>query len=140
MPQRKRSRPIKTDDPDPRQPYLIPNDSPWGGFINIRLDDDQKEAFYAWEGDNGQFVPAYVDEMLGAGCKLSLSYDADHECYVVSVTGALVAASPKSRFCSNSRAGTLPQALALTVWKHLVLALGDYGNYKPRDGSFSSFG
>lgn len=122
------------------QPYLLDNEAPWGGFINIRLDDAQREEFFAWEQENSVHVSAYFDEMLGAGIKASLSYDATNQCYIVAVTGALVGSSPLSRFCSTSRAATLPQVLALTVWKHVFLAKGDYGNYRPKGGSFLSFG
>lgn len=122
------------------QPYLLPNDSAWGGFINIRLDESQIAAFHSWREDNGKFVAGYFDEMLGAGIKASFSFDAQNQCYICAVTGALVDVTPNSRFCSTSRASSVAEVLALTVWKHVILAKGDYGSYKPSNGSFMSFG
>jgi len=123
-----------------RQPYLLENDAQWGGFINIRLSEKQTDEFRVWHEGNGQYVPGYIDEILGAGCKVSLSYDAQNECFVCALTGALVDATPSSRFCSTSRAESLQAVLALTVWKHVYLVKGDYGNYQPSTGNFLRFG
>jgi hypothetical protein len=140
MPPRKKPdlKPIEPENV--RQPYLLDNEAPWGGFINIRLDDEQTEQFFAWYEENKPNVAPYFDEMLGAGIKASVSYDAAHQCYVMALTGALMGSTPKSRFCSTSRASTLPEVTALSVWKHVVLARGDYGNYRPKGGGFMSFG
>lgn len=140
MPRKTKSSSVTEKPESVRQPYLLPNDSPWGGFINIRLDETQHEEFFAWEADNSQHVWGYFGEILGAGCKASFSFDAENECFICAITGALMGSTPGSRFCSTSRAATMEQVLALTVWKHVVLAKGDYGNYRPKGGSFMSFG
>lgn len=140
MPPRKKTKVAELEQTSDVQPYLLPNDSPWGGFINIRLSEEQKLEFFAWDEENTQHVSAYFDEMLGAGIKASFSFDATNECYVLAVTGALMGTTPGSRFCSTSRGGTLAQVMSLTVWKHVILAKGDYGNYRPKDSSFMSFG
>lgn len=111
-----------------------------GGFINIRLDDEQKREFYSWLEANAAHYSAAIDDMLGAGVKLTLAYDAEHQAYIVTVTGALVGSAPNKRFASTSRAGTLPEALALTVWKHTALTEGDYGNYSPKDSTWMTWG
>lgn len=140
MPPRKKSEPKQPEPENVRQPYLLDSDAPWGGFVNIRLTDDQHDEFFSWEEANREFVSGYFDEMLGAGIKASFSYDASNECYILAVTGALMGSTPGSRFCSTSRAATLVQVMALTVWKHVVLSRGDYGNYRPKGGGFMSFG
>lgn len=123
-----------------RQQYYLPNDAPWGGFINIKVDDDQKAEFYSWFEANGAHYPALFDDMLGDGLKASFSYDAEHQCYMLALQGALLGASPEERFVSTSRAGTLSEVIALTVWKHAELTRGDYGNYRPKDSSFMKWG
>lgn len=140
MPRKPKSTVPEPEPTSADQPYLLPNDSPWGGFVNIRLEDEQKQQFFLWEEENKQFVSGYFDEMLGAGIKASFSYDASNECYILAVTGALMGVTPGSRFCSTSRSSTLVQVMALTVWKHVILAKGDYGNYRPKGGGFMSFG
>lgn len=140
MPRKTKSTPVTEERESVRQPYLLPNDSPWGGFINIRLDEAQHEEFFAWESENAGFVMEYLTELLAAGCKASFSYDAENECFICAITGALMGSTPGSRFCSTSRAASFGQVVSLTVWKHVILAKGDYGNYRPKNGSFMSFG
>lgn len=140
MPARKKQVPVAAPPDGVRQPYFLESDAPWGGFINIRLSDQQKEEFHAWQEDNHEFSARYFDEMLGSGIKASFSYDAHNECYVLAVTGALVLDIASSRFCSTSRAGSMAEVVDLTVWKHDVLARGNYGNYKPKTGAFLSWG
>lgn len=125
---------------DPRQPFHLENDAAWGGFINIRLDDEQKSQFLAWYRDGSVNVEAALDEMLGLGLKVTFAYDGENECYICSATGALVGANRDHRYTSTSRASTYHEALGLTVWKHYVLCEGDYGNYSPRSQTFMKWG
>lgn len=118
--------------------YYLDGEAPWGGFINIRLDDEQKSEFLVWYEDNAKNVAQYWDDLLGEEPKTSMVYDREHSCYIVTVSGALVGGSTE-RYVSSSRAGTLLEAMALSVWKHFVLAEGDYGNYRT-NGTFMSWG
>jgi len=118
--------------------YYCDNEAVWGGFINIRLDDEQKAEFYTWLEGNSQFVSGFIEDLLGEEAKITLVYDREHECFIVTVAGTLVGGSTE-RYVTTSRAGTLPEALALTVWKHFVLADGDYGNYRT-NGTMMSWG
>jgi len=119
--------------------YYTDNQNVWGGFINIRLDDEQKESFFAWLKDAGQTVSQLTDDALGEGVKIGMAVDHLNSCYIVTYTGALVLSS-NERYVATSRAGTLAEALGLAAWKHFVLCDGDYGNYKPGNGSFLSWG
>jgi len=118
--------------------YYCDAEAVWGGFINIRLDDEQKSEFFTWLEGNAQHVSGYVEDLLGEEAKLTMVYDRANQCFVVTVAGTLVGGSSE-RYVSSSRAGTLPEALALTAWKHFVLADGDYGNYRT-NGSMMSWG
>lgn len=126
--------------PERRQQYWLDNEAPWGGFINIKIDDEQKAEFYGWLEANAAHYNAAFDDMLGDGLKASFSFDAAHDCYILSLQGALVGSDPGKRYVSTSRAGTLGEVVALTVWKHLELSKGDYGNYQPKDSSFMKWG
>lgn len=134
------SKPPSNSAGDNRQPLSVPDKAEWGGFINIRLSDDQREEFFAWYEQNPVGATAMLEDLLGAGAKVTFSFDAQHECYIVSVTGALLADSPGVRFVSTSRASTMMEVVALTVWKHFLLVRGDYGKYRPRDDSFMRWG
>jgi len=118
--------------------YYCDAEAVWGGFINIRLDDEQKAQFYAWLEGNSQFISGYIEDLLGEEAKITIVYDIANQCYVVTVAGTLVGGSTE-RYVSSSRAATLPETLALTAWKHFVLAEGDYGNYRT-NGSMLSWG
>ena len=109
--------------------YYCHSEAVWGGFINVRLDDEQKAEFYTWLDGNSQHVSGYVDDLLAEEAKVTLAFDRENDCYLVTVSGALVGGSTE-RYVSSSRAATLPETLALTVWNHFVLADGDYGNYR----------
>jgi len=123
-----------------KQPLSVPDKAEWGGFINIRLSDEQKEDFFSWYAENPVGAGAMLDDLLGAGAKVTLAFDAQNGCFIASVTGALLTDSPGVRFVSTSRASTMTEVIALTVWKHFLLVRGDYGNYRPRDNNFMSWG
>ena len=126
--------------PEVNQPLSVPDKAEWGGFINIRLSETQKEEFFSWYEGNPVGVGAMLDDLLGSGAKVTLAFDAHNGCFIASVTGALLADSPGVRFVSTSRASTMTEVTALTVWKHFLLVRGDYGNYRPRDNNFMSWG
>lgn len=140
MPRKTKSQLKQTTYLKEKQPFHLDNDAEWGGFINIRLDDQQADAFRRWYSAGGVDVEAAVDEMLGLGVKLTLAFDGENDCYICSVTGGLVGANRSHRYTSTSRAGTYHEALGLTVWKHYVLCEGDYGNYSPRSQTFMKWG
>jgi len=119
--------------------YYTDNESVWGGFINLRLDDEQKQAFYTWFEGNTQTISQLLDDAIGEGVRHGLAYDGKNQCYICTFTGALVIGSTE-RYVSTSRAGTMLEAIGLAVWKHFVLCDGDYGNYKPGNGSFQNWG
>lgn len=119
--------------------YWLPNEATWGGFINIRLDEEQKSTFHTWFEDSSATVSGYVDDVLSEGMKVSIAYDRENQCYITTFTGALVSGS-NERYVATSRAGTLNESLGLAVWKHFYLADGDYGNFKPRTSTMMSWG
>jgi len=119
--------------------YFCDPEAAWGGFINIRLDDEQKSGFYAWLEGASQAIHQLTDDVLGQDAKVTLAWDGKNSCYIVSYTGCLVLGS-NERYVATSRAGSLHEALALAAWKHFYLCDGDYGNYKPSNSSFMSWG
>lgn len=139
MPRKSSSR-LPTPAAAAPQPYFLPTEAPWGGFINIRLGEEQKAEFYLWLEANVAHYFALFTDMLGAGLKSTVSYDHAHGAFILALTGALMGSDPSSRFCSSSRAASLDEVIALTVWKHYELARGDYGNYRPKDGTFMHWG
>jgi len=119
--------------------FWLPNDAAWGGFINVRLDDEQKQTFIEWFEEGDGTVHVYLEDILAEGMKVAFAYDRENQCHIVTFTGALVGGS-NERYCATSRAGTLTECLALAVWKHVHLAAGDYGSYRPASGKLNNWG
>lgn len=113
---------------DVKQVYKCDDNADWLGFVNIRLDDDAKEAFDAWLHDNAAYVTGWLDDLLTSGMKASFTYDAGNSCYIASFTGALLSPLPQ-RCATTSRAGSLSEVIALMVYKHYVVAEGNYGQF-----------
>lgn len=140
MSRKPKNTPAEPNPQAPKQQYAVPNDAEWGGFINIRLDEEQKELYFSWLRENATAAPALFLDMLGEGIKATLSFDLEHSTFIVAITGSLLGSAPGKRFVSTSRSADLNDAIALTVWKHIVLTRGDYGNYRPKDSSWMSWG
>lgn len=139
MPRKKKEAASEAQDTAPKGRYWSPNDAVWGGFINLKLDDEQKQTFYAWFENPPVAVVHLLEDLLGAGAKVGMAYDEQNQCHVASVTGALVSNS-NERYCVTSRAGTFTECLALAVWKHFYLTDGDFGNFVPRTGRMNNWG
>lgn len=132
----------KRKDPAPEIPtgiYYLKDDAPWGGFINIRLDNDHHDAFDLWFAQHENDVPAAMIDLLGQSMKIGFAYDAENQCFVTTLTGALVEGDA-ARYVMTTRAGTWGECLALAVWKHTELAGGNYRDFLPRTGTFRSWG
>lgn len=119
--------------------FFCASDAPWGGFVNIKLSELQKSEFKLWYAEYPGEAVAILRDFLNEGGKLSVTYDREHDSYVVTYTGALMGGSG-DRFAASSRAGILDEALAIMAWKHGHLAEGDYGNWRPFGNTMEPWG
>lgn len=129
MPRKTSSTP-KLDTPEQtvkQGKYWLPNDAPWGGFINVAVSEAEKTAYHEWADENLQHVPSMLDDLVAEGMKYGIAYDRENECYIVTFTGGLVDKA-NLRCCVTSRAGTWAEADSLAVWKHYILCAGNYGD------------
>lgn len=137
---RKKSSSSANSSAVPLPPLAAHADAPWGGYINIRLTEAQVETYRVWAASEG---PAtwwnLFTELVDSGAKIGLVYDSENECYIASLTGRLLPEFD-SRYCMTARGGTLEETVSLLVWKHFVLAQGNYNDYRPRTGTFLRFG
>lgn len=129
MPRAKKSSPsVDTPEKNISQgKFWLPNDAPWGGFINVNLNDGDKGGFHDWDLTNREDVPNLLDDLLAEGMKYSAAYDQENECYIVTFTGGLVEGA-NLRCAVTSRASTWAECNALAVWKHYILCAGNYGD------------
>lgn len=127
---RKRS---NSSAPAPRsvvpQPYKPVKDAQWGGFINIRLTDEDKVAFREWQRSERLSTGDLLDGCLRDGLQISFTYDSENWCYMVTLTGKGWLDSPL-RCAMTTRGETFTDALDLALFKHLEMANEDWGQYK----------
>src|SRR4051812_22794488 len=57
-------------------------DLDWGGWIDIRMTDELKDAFTKWFEASGNLFWALLEEILADGLKASCSWDATNNCFV----------------------------------------------------------
>jgi len=119
--------------------FYLPADSAWGGFINLRLNEEHKTQFDRWYGDDAPLVWQLLDDAIGGGMKFSLAYDAENQAYIATFTGKLYP-DATSRCATSSRAPVLDEAIALLVWKFFVLAQCDMGDYLVKTSSLHRWG
>lgn len=113
----------------------------WGGFIDIRLDEDQKAAFRVWALDNEETVWTDFAEIVSGGFKYGLSYDSENDCWIATFTASgenLMGL--RDRYCLTARAPAWQTALALLVYKHVEIAHGNWGEYRPVTHRMDNFG
>lgn len=103
----------------------------WGGFVNVRLSEGEKESFTVWLQEEGAYFWNLLTDTVAQGLKFGASWDADNDCFITTFTGCGVLGD-ESRFCLTARAGSFEEAAALLVYKHVVVAAGDWaGHYRP---------
>lgn len=102
----------------------------WGGFIDVRLSNGDQVEFAAWENEH-EFDD--VDDVLGEGCKLAVSFDKSSDTYLATLTSENHV-SDGFRYVLTARAGLWEKAIRLVIYKHMVLLEGDWGRYKPSNG------
>jgi len=137
---RKKGSSVSPNKPDiPVGRYFLSEDAPWRGFLNLRLDDSHKQAFESWTTAYPNEPQRIFADLLAEGAKIGFSYDGANQCFITTITGALLDGDT-GRYVMTTRAGTWADSLALACWKHDQLAQGDYGDYLPRSGTMQSWG
>ena len=117
----------------------ITSEPEWGGFLNLKLDDGDKERFVEWQQQSGADVWKLLDDAMIDGVKFSLSYDAENECYIATFTGRLIPAH-NTRYAASARAATWEEASALLCYKHFVLCEGNWFDFLPHSGRLNRWG
>lgn len=127
MPRASKS-PSINDRPKQRtQPRKADTKDEWAGFVPCELGVDHKDAFDEWLGEAGSLVWADVVDALGTGMKLSVTYDAPNQCFIASFSGRPdIVGEHEFNAVLSARAGTIDDAIALLVYKHVAVLQGDW--------------
>jgi hypothetical protein len=111
----------------------------WAGYINISLNHQHKQEFEAWVKKDPSLGWMLIDELLGSGVKVSISYDAEADSYCCTLTGRLVTGD-QGKYGMSTWASTFDECLQLAAWKFCVLHNGDLNDSKPKSGKNSRWG
>ena len=111
----------------------------WGGYINVVLSEEEKRDYQKWSEEHATDIWKLLEDLLSEGLKYGLSYDTENTCYIATFTGNAVSVDDK-RYCLTARSGLWGDATSLLVYKHLVLAKGDWASYRPRQRRFDNWG
>lgn len=112
----------------PQRLFFLKDDAAWGGFINIRLDEDDKTAFTEWWESSEHSPSLVLEELVSCGIKVTLAFDPENTAWLCSFTGRLVLDSDE-RFVTTTRAGSMSEVIALAVYKHVYVVRGVYKKY-----------
>jgi len=139
MPRGKSKNDSRKQDVNETRKYYATPDAPWGGYVDLALDEDQRATFNDWFlSPNNNQVQLLVDA-LGEGLAYTLKWDAENQCFISSFTGAGVDKS-NERYCLTSRSDNINEALGLLIYKHVELLRGDWGAYTPKTRNVRKWG
>lgn len=116
-----------------------PGEVEWGGFVNVRMSEEDKAKYHAWVTGEGSDFWVRLEDYLSQGMKYGLSWDGENDCFIATFTGCGVSSSA-SRYCLTARSDRFEDATALLVFKHAVMANEDWGTYNPNKQKFMSWG
>jgi hypothetical protein len=94
----------------------------WKGFIEIPLDSEAKKQFEVWLGGPDDLLQA-IEDAVGDGYKLSVSYDVRNSCFQAALTG-VSETCPNRGYTTSGRASLASKAIAVVMFKHFGLAEG----------------
>lgn len=138
MPRAKKN-PATQNNDTPVQPRKPADDADWGGFINIAMADADKEAARQWIAAFSGEVESYLSDAIWSGFKYSVSADVSNECFIATFTGTPYEGS-SLRASLSARGVTHWEATALLVYKHYVLAEGNWGQFTGAGKKRDQFG
>lgn len=139
MPRAKKATSNGTGREDNRTASQRQIDPQWGGFLNLRLSDQEVEMFYGWHGEQGANLWVLFEDILGTSLKFSIGWDEENQCFISTFTGRLIPGQ-ETRYATSARAVKWEESLALLIFKHDVLADRNWANYMPKSGTLNQFG
>lgn len=94
-------------------------------FVDVKLTADERDAFVAWAKAGGVDVIKGLQAFADDGYRVGVTWASEQQAYTVSVTCRL-SGSPNQGLCMTSFAKTLDVALLLALYKHQVIAGGNW--------------
>lgn len=127
------------DNPNAGRKYYCEPEAAWGGYVDLKLEEDRRDAFADWFRETGDAAMHEIVDALAQGLGLGVKWDAANQCFIASFTGAGVSNS-NERYVLSARSDQFSEALALLIYKHVVCMSGDWGDFRPRTGTLKQWG
>lgn len=109
------------------------NQLTWKGFKDFRLTADQLEGFGMWDAHDEDLLDL-VQGVIAQGYKLTFSYNGQSDTYNAAMT-CNIEKHPHQGFTMSAFAPAFYPALRLLMYKHWILADGDWDNIpEPQKG------
>lgn len=89
-------------------------------FVSYTLSKSEKVAFSKWWEEKASDAFVFVSEVVNSGYKVSLSWDAENDCYIATFT-CMEKKSPNYCLVMSSRSDDLWEAIGINLYKHYVL-------------------
>jgi len=99
-------------------------------FIDVKLDEGQREDFLAWLGDDLDAVKC-LQSFADSGYRVGLAWSGEHQTYTASVT-CRDEDSPNNGLCMTSFSRGLTQAILLAWYKHDVICNRQWKAFEPK--------
>lgn len=125
-------------DVNANRPYYCASDAAWGGYVNLRVTEDERSDFDGWFIEEEANLSDMLAQAIVDGLKVSVSYDAENSSAIATFTGA-GCIGDKARYVLTARNADWWSAIALLLYKHHVLLDADWGRFRPANGT-ASFG
>lgn len=88
-------------------------------FVNFKLNPAEKKDFETWHSEKGNAMLKALHETLEGDYKLSLSYDANNECFIAAMTGRDESLNPNR--CITMRSTDWQKALFSLAYINAVI-------------------
>lgn len=98
-------------------------------FVDVKLDEAQRENFLAWLGDEQDAVKC-LQQFADDGYRVGVAWSGEHQTYTVSVT-CRDDDSANNGLCMTSFSRSLTQAVLLAWYKHDVVCRRVWTEFKP---------
>lgn len=107
-------------------------------FVDLELTTPQKDGFREWNWGEADSL-ACIESMGQEGYKFGTRYDRTNGSWIVSITCAETSL-PNFGWCLSARGRSFLHALAVVLYKHLIILRGDWGTSLSEDENDGGWG
>lgn len=119
--------------------YWLAADAKFGGYVDLRLTDDAREAFQIWIADPHNDCWKLLEDVVAEGMSFSLKWISESQTFLACLSGKGISNS-NERYVLTARSPVSLEALGLAIYKHYELCRGSWDDFKPSTGQLSIWG